>query len=239
VCDLNQSERAVTALDGAYAVVAAADTVLAARDDARPSRWRWLTKPALMPLLAAKVSSADGSAAAPMRARTRDALVLSWAGDVALLGTSDAAFGAGLGCFAAAHGRYATAFGSAQGAQPPAAAGPVTVAGTGLGGILARRAGRLGVPVAGYSALITAMAVRALGVDPNQVGRPAATRIAAGAGLFVVSDGLIGLRKFGLPAGTSRRVRSAIDATVMATYAAGQWLIADGVARAAPPGGRR
>src|SRR5690606_27577955 len=113
---------------------------------------------------------------------------------------------------------------------------PLAAAGTGLGALLARRAGRLGAPVAGYSALITAMAIRALGVDPERTGRTAAIRIAAGAGLFIVSDGLIGLRRFGLSRTTSRRVRAGVDAAVMATYALGQWLIADGVTRASASG---
>lgn len=224
----------MTALDRAYAALALADVALASRDGERPSTLRRLTKSALMPVLAAKVHQTAGAEPVALRARTRDGLVLSWAGDVALLGDSDAAFATGLGCFAAAHGCYVSAFGSVRAATPPAAAAPVAAAGTGLGTFLARRAGRLGLPVAGYSTVITAMAVRALGIDPSRVGRPAATRIAAGAGLFVVSDGLIGLRKFGLSPTTPRRVRAGIDAAVMATYAAGQWLIADGVTRAAP-----
>jgi uncharacterized membrane protein YhhN len=222
----------VTALDRAYAALALADVALAARDGDRPSILRRLTKSALMPVLAAKVHNTAGADPAALRVRTRDGLMLSWAGDVALLGDSEAAFATGLGCFAAAHGCYVSAFGSVRTATPPAAAAPVAAVGTGLGGFLARRAGRLGLPVAGYGAVITAMAVRALGVDPHRVGRPAANRIAAGAGLFVVSDGLIGLRKFGLSPEAPRRVRAGIDAAVMATYTAGQWLIADGVTRA-------
>lgn len=226
----------MTGLDRAYTAIALADTVLAARDGDRTSRLRWLTKSALMPLLVAKVDRETRAEAArdnaPLRDRARAGLALSWAGDVALLGRGDAAFAAGLGCFAAAHGSYGAAFATAQGPTPPPAAAPLTAAGLGLGGVLARRAGRLGAPVAGYSALITAMAVRALGVDAQRVGRSSATRIATGAGLFVVSDGLIGLRKFGLSDATPRGVRAAVDAAVMATYAAGQWLIADGVSRA-------
>jgi uncharacterized membrane protein YhhN len=89
--------------------------------------------------------------------------------------------------------------------------------------------------VAGYSALITSMAVGALALDERRIGRPATRRIAAGAALFVLSDGLIGLRRFALPPHARRGVRSAIDAAIMATYAGGQWLIADGVTRAATP----
>lgn len=220
----------MTRLDRTYAALALTDTALAAHGGAAPIRR--LTKPALMPLLIAKLGRAEGAGRSTLRARTRAGLALSWAGDVALLDESDGAFAAGLGCFAGAHTCYAAAFGTARRPSPPRAAVPVGAAGIALGGGLARRAGRLGPPVAGYATLITAMAVRALGIDPDRVGRSAATRVAAGAGLFVVSDSLIGLRRFGLPPTMPRPVRSAIDAAVMATYATGQWLIADGVARA-------
>jgi uncharacterized membrane protein YhhN len=225
-------------LDRAYAGLALSDVALAAHGGVRTSRLRWVTKSALMPLLIGKLAN-SGDSGDPtwsgLRTRTQAGLALSWAGDVALLGESDAAFATGLGCFAGAHSCYGNAFASARQSTRPAAAVPVGIGGALLGAALSRRAGRLGVPVAGYSALITSMAMTALGVDPNRIGQPATRRIAAGAGLFVVSDGLIGLRKFALPAGTGRGLRSVIDAAVMATYAGGQWLIADGVSRAATP----
>lgn len=222
----------------AYAGLALSDVALAAHGGARTSRLRWATKSALMPLLIGKLGiPGDDSdpAWSGLRTRTQAGLALSWTGDVALLGSSDAAFMTGLGCFAGAHGCYGTAFASARRSTRPAAAIPVGIGGALLGAALSRRAGRLGAPVAGYSALITSMAVAALGLDPARIGPAATRRIAAGAGLFVVSDGLIGLRKFALPADTRTGVRSAIDAAVMATYAGGQWLIADGVSRASTP----
>ena len=231
-------------LDRAYAGLALSDVALAAQGGVRTSRLRWATKWALMPLLIGKLanSSSGDPAWSGLRTRTQAGLALSWAGDVALLGRSDAAFATGLACFAGAHGCYGSAFASARQPTRPAAAVPVGIGGALLGAALSRRAGRLRVPVAGYSALITSMAVTALGLDPNRIGQPATRRIAAGAGLFVVSDGLIGLRKFALPAGTGRGLRSVIDAAVMATYAGGQWLIADGVgsaSRALQPAGER
>ena len=226
----------MTALDRAYTMLALTDAVLAAHGGGRFARLRWVTKPALMPLLIAKVGDSGDSAWIRLRGRTRAGLALSWAGDVALLGESDAAFGAGLGCFAGAHVCYSTAFTMARRRTLPAAAGPVGLGGLVVGGALARRAGRLGAPVAGYSALITTMAIRALGLDEGRIGMSAARRIAAGAGLFALSDGLIGWRKFGLPDDAPRGLRAAIDAAVMATYASGQWLIADGVTRARSAG---
>ncbi len=222
-------------LDRVYAGLALCDVALAAHGGDRTSRLRWGTKSTLMPLLIAKIGSRRHGVWAGLRTRTQAGLALSWAGDLALLGSSDTAFATGLGCFAGAHGCYGSAFASARQPTRPATAVPVGIGGVLLGAALSRRAGRLGVPVAGYSALITSMAVTALGLDPTRIGQPATRRIAAGAGLFVVSDGLIGLRKFALPAGTGRGLRSVIDAAVMASYAGGQWLIADGVSRASTP----
>ena len=71
---------------GVFVTLAAADTLLAAAGRDRP---RWLTKPLLMPALMA--GSDRGS---------RPALALGGAGDVALLGSGDAAFTAGLALLA-------------------------------------------------------------------------------------------------------------------------------------------
>src|SRR5690348_5214971 len=77
---------------GVFVALAAADTLLAG---AGRDRERWLTKPLLMPVLMA--GSDRGS---------RRALALGGAGDVALLGSSDAAFTAGLACFLAGHAAW-------------------------------------------------------------------------------------------------------------------------------------
>src|SRR5689334_22308335 len=73
----------------AYAALAAADVALATR---RLDRFRRFTKPLLMPAL---IPGRDR--------RTQQALALGCAGDVALLGTSEAAFTSGLGCFLLGH----------------------------------------------------------------------------------------------------------------------------------------
>src|SRR5690242_3807180 len=77
---------------GVFVALAAADTLLAG---AGRDRERWLTKPLLMPVLMA--GSDRGS---------RPALALGGAGDVALLGSSDAAFTAGLACFLVGHAAW-------------------------------------------------------------------------------------------------------------------------------------
>lgn len=74
--------------------------------------------------------------------------------------------------------------------------------------------------MAAYGATLTAMVATAAAIDPNR-GRG---RILAGASLFLVSDTLIGVRRFL----TDDRSPS-LQAAVMATYTAGQWCICDGM----------
>lgn len=192
----------VSRRDAIFATVAAMDAFLATtgRD-----RLRWLTKPALMPLLI------------PGRNRAaRRALALSWAGDVALLGSGDAAFQAGLVSFLASHLAWILALrrqpGGGRLRANPALAVPPMAAAVAMNACLWPRTGRLRVPVVIYSAALLAMSLTAL-----DQGSPAAT---AGGLLFLTSDSLLALRKFGvvdLPMG---------DGLVMATYAAAQALLA-------------
>jgi uncharacterized membrane protein YhhN len=192
----------VSRRDAIFATVAAVDAFLAAtgRD-----RQRWLTKPALMPVLI------------PGRSRAAQrALALSWAGDVALLGSSDGAFQAGLVSFLASHLAWISALNRQPGGgrlrANPALAIPPTAAVVAMNACLWPRTGPLRVPVVIYSAALLAMSLTALDQES-----PAAT---AGGLLFLTSDALLALRKFGvvdLPAG---------DGLVMATYAAAQALLA-------------
>lgn len=192
----------VSRRDAIFATVAAVDACLATtgRD-----RLRWLTKPALMPVLI------------PGRSRAAQrALALSWAGDVALLGSGDAAFQAGLVSFLASHLAWILALrrrpGGGRIRSNPALAMPPIAAAVAMNACLWPRTGRLRVPVVIYSAALLAMCIAAL-----DEGSPAAT---AGGLLFLTSDSVLALRKFGvvdLPAG---------DGLVMATYAAAQALLA-------------
>ena len=87
-------------LAGAYVALAVADAVLAGRPGATARRLRYVTKPALMPVLATASRRAGGG-----RALTA-AQALSWGGDVALLGQGPRAFQGGLGSFLGAHLAY-------------------------------------------------------------------------------------------------------------------------------------
>ena len=187
---------------GVYLALAAADTLLAA---AGRDRQRRLTKPLLMPVL---MVGSDR--------RSRPALALGGAGDVALLGTSDVAFTAGLGCFLAGHLAWILALRQRPGGgwlrSRPALAVPYLAAFAGLNAYLWPRTGKDRIPVLGYSTALLAMSLTALDSGSR--------RTAAGGALFLISDALLALEKFGgieLPAH---------EGLVMASYTTAQALLA-------------
>jgi uncharacterized membrane protein YhhN len=186
-----------------FVALAAADTLLAAtgRD-----RQRWLTKPLLMPVL---MAGRDRPA--------QRALALGGAGDVALLGSSQIAFTAGLACFLAGHVAWIIALRQRPGGggrlrARPALAAPHLAAFGALNAYLWTRTGTDRIPVLAYSTALLAMSLVAL-----DSGSP---RTAAGGALFLASDALLALEKFGglhLPAH---------EGLVMATYTSAQALLA-------------
>ena len=184
-----------------FAALAAADTVLAAsgRDGLRR-----LTKPLLMPtLLRAKPRA------------TQRALALGGLGDVALLGKGDAAFTLGLVSFLAGHVAWVTALRPKSAgvlAKNPAAALPYLSAWAGLNAFLWPKTGKDRFPVLVYSTALLATALAALDTGDKAV--------ATGGALFLLSDALLALEKFGdvqLPLH---------EGIVMATYTTGQALLA-------------
>lgn len=187
---------------GVFVALAAADTLLAGAGLDRPRR---LTKPLLMPALMA------GSDRGSWRA-----LALGGAGDVALLGSSDAAFTAGLACFLAGHAAWIHALRQRPGRgrlrSRPALAVPYLAAFGGLNAYLWPRTGKDRLPVLAYSTALLAMSLAALDSGSR--------RTAAGGALFLVSDTLLALEKFAglhLPAH---------EGVVMATYTTAQALLA-------------
>jgi uncharacterized membrane protein YhhN len=209
--------RALTAT--AYGLLALTDTVLAAA----PAHWhraRLVTKPLLMPALAA---STDG------RPALRAAQAFSWGGDVALLKEGEGAFLTGLGSFLAAHVAYVAAYRARSstpllgtpGRRRLLAAGAVSAAGMAVAA--GRRDRTLAGPVAAYGLVLATMVTAAAAVDPGRGRR----RVLAGASLFMASDTLLGLRSFVLEDGGS----DALEGVVMATYTTAQWLIGDGMTR--------
>ena len=84
----------------------------------------------------------------------------------------------------------------------------------------------MGAPVFGYATSLAAMVASANHLDPS-LPTSARRLTAAGAGLFMLSDTLLGIRKFVLedpPAG--------LETAVMATYTAAQFLLSEGASRA-------
>jgi uncharacterized membrane protein YhhN len=185
-----------------YAALAAADTLLAATGR---GRGRWLTKPLLMPVL---MAGRDRPA--------QRALALGAAGDVALLGPGETAFTAGLVSFLAGHLAWIAALRQRPGGgylrARPALAVPHVAAFGAMNAYLWPRTGPNRIPVLVYSAALLAMSLTAL-----DSGSP---RTAAGGTLFLASDTLLALEKFG---GLKLPVQEGL---VMATYTTAQALLA-------------
>ncbi|CAM5558424.1 Lysoplasmalogenase OS=Streptomyces alboniger OX=132473 GN=CP975_07650 PE=3 SV=1 [Streptomyces alboniger] len=172
-------------------------------------------KPLLMPLLAAYVMTRGGPR--PLLA----ALLLGWGGDTLLLFDADAAFLAGMGCFAAGHVCYLVLFArygdrnryrGARGAALVAGYAAALVVTVAL--LWPDLPADLRVPVAGYSLLLTAMALGATAPGPAT---------AAGGALFLLSDTLIATGVAEWP----QLPRP--DFAIMLTYVAAQFLLARGV----------
>ena len=222
-----------TKLKIAFVGLAAVDSRLAGS----PSRWahraRFLTKPLLMPALAGSLATHAQAASSPLRTSTLLAQAGGWGGDVALLGTGTKPFLAGAGSFALGHVAYLTGFLRHRsstpvmaGTAPRAVVVAWAVSAPAMALMAHRQHHELGVPVLGYATVLAAVVVGATHLDPAL--SPASRRLSgAGAGLFMVSDTLLGIRKFMLgdpPA--------ALESAVMATYAAAQLLLSEGAARA-------
>jgi uncharacterized membrane protein YhhN len=181
-----------------FAALAAADAFLAA---AGRDRARWLTKPLLM---------------AGRDRPTWRALASGGAGDVALLGGGEAAFTAGLVSLMAGHVAWIIAVRQRPGGgylrARPVLAAPHLVAFGALNAYLWKRTGNDRLSVIAYSTALLAMSLTAL-----DSGLP---RTAAGGALFLVSDALLAVEKFG------GLHLLAHEGLVMATYASAQALLA-------------
>lgn len=224
----------------AYVALAAYDAHLAGRTDPHAHAVRRVTKPALMPLLAA------GSVGSGAPSSLLAAQAASWAGDVALLRHSDDALRTGMAAFGAAHLVYTAGFlatrrsptASTATTAPPATPAPprpwlsrkrtrfAALAATNalaLGYAAGRRDPALRGPVTVYGHVLGLMATAALSARGDRTGR---LLLGSGALAFVVSDSILGTREF-----VWRDSPAVLETGVMATYTAAQLLIAEGVAR--------
>jgi uncharacterized membrane protein YhhN len=91
-----------------------------------------------------------------------------------------------------------------------------------------RRSRELRLPVAAYGTILAGMFASSTMIGAR-LPDPARRKILVGTSLFLLSDSLLGTQQFMLPA-----KKPLVEALVMATYTAGQGLIAAGAAEAAP-----
>ncbi len=222
-----------TKLKLGYVVLAATDTWLSGRPARMAHRARFVTKPLLMPVLAASLATNERAADSPLRTSTLIAQAGGWGGDVALLGGGTKPFLTGVGSFGVGHAAYVAGFLRKRDHSSVREDNSVRViAGTWAltAPVMAVLAGRqkreLGGPVLGYATLLATMAALAWHPDPAV---PASARrlTAAGAALFMVSDSLLGFRKFAMT-----DPPPALETAVMTTYTAAQFLLSEGAARA-------
>ncbi len=201
-------------------LLAALSAVLHIRAEYRGPRWCvYIFKPLTMGFIVLiAFTGPPGSGA--YRHLVIGGLLFSLAGDVFLMLPSDC-FVAGLVAFLVAHLFYIAAFAPVAGALQWWPVLPLAAYGVGIYRILAPGLGKLKRPVLAYIAVIMVMAW--MGWEQwFQAGRTGALMIFAGALLFVVSDTVLALNRFG-------RGFKAARALNLSTYFAAQWLIAGSV----------
>jgi uncharacterized membrane protein YhhN len=216
-----------------YVALAAADTWLSGRSATLAHRARFVTKPLLMPVLAASLATNERAAGSPLRTSTLVAQVGGWGGDVALLANGTKPFLAGTGSFGLGHLAYVAGFLRRRDHSPvredtsvKVVAGSWALTAPVMAFLAGRQHRELGGPVLGYATLLAAMTAAASHLDPTV---PASARrlTAAGAALFMLSDSMLGFRKFALTDPPPE-----LETAVMATYTAAQFLLSEGAARA-------
>lgn len=214
----------------AYVAIAAADTWLSGSANPRAHQARILTKPLLMPTLAASLLTDPKAASSPLRTSTLAAQAGGWGGDLALMGDGPENFVLGSSSFAVGHAAYISGFLANRSRTP--LPGPKAVAAlwatTSPGMVFgaAKQDKRLGPTIAGYSAMLASTVAAATQLDPS-LSKSARRATLLGAGLFMLSDSLLGTRKFLLKNPPPR-----LESAVMATYTAAQFMLSEGAARA-------
>ncbi|WP_040792913.1 lysoplasmalogenase [Nocardia paucivorans] len=214
-------------------LVATAVTVLAALTGR--NRIQWVSKPLMMPLLAADVATAGRELEPTDRTLLLGSLGAATVGDVLLIEPdNDRRLVAGASSFAVMQVGYGVLW-SRHGGRPRAAVAlPRVLAWLGAGALLRTRAPALAAPLTAYGAALGTAGV--LAGDPDLapgarrvagVNLPSAdprSRVGLGSLLFTVSDGLIVMRRLFLRGARTRRVAEAV---ILGTYGAAQYLLAD------------
>lgn len=219
-----------TKLKIAYAGLAIADTWLSGSANPKAHQARVLTKPLLMPTLMASLVTNPKAADSPLRTSTLIAQAGGWGGDLALMGDGPKNFELGSGSFAVGHAAYIGGFlrnrSKTRRRGPKAVAGLWAVTAPGMIVGAARQEKMLGPTIAGYSAMLAGTVAAATQLDPA-LPRSARRATVLGAALFMLSDSILGTRKFLLKNPPPR-----LESAVMGTYTAAQFLLSEGAARA-------
>lgn len=214
----------------AYVIVGIVNVVLIPTD---ASLAFTVTKALLMPLLLAwLLVRTGGHLSTPLRWLAAG-LVFAWAGDLLLEGEGDLFFIGGLLAFLTMQVCFILAFTRVPGPGLvrawKIALVPYVIAWLVLNVLVSSGVGALRVPVLVYSIVLVGMAAAALDLV-IRVPQDKGWRVAIGAALFVVSDGLIALTAFG-PLSSS----SLASIAIMTTYILAQGLITTGFTEALAP----
>lgn len=216
----------------------ALDAWLAGHAEASAHRARWLTKPALMPLLAVALLNRRGIEDSLMRNSTLLAEAAGWVGDVILLNDGTVAFAAGAGAFGVGHAAYIRGLRANRRLERPlkyAPSGRVAMALTlGAGPLMAVGAARedpaLSPAVVAYVGLLATMFAHAGNLRTDLP--PRARRLTSiGAAAFVASDSLLATRQFWWRSAPTR-----VESIVMISYLLAQLLLSEGAAAATRQG---
>ncbi len=209
-----------------YAGVAAANVLTAGSRRRTLRAVHLVTKPTLMPLL--------GWATRPRSGRVRLALATACAGDTAMMLGGNVGLAGAIAGFTATHSSYLSAlprYGRGAGLHVTAVTTAGSLAALGLAGVVLGPRLRtcpnpvVAVPILGYAALVTATGAAAVGtgVARGPSGRP----VVAGGVLFVISDVLIAVGRFGpQPVPGRRDPHRVLKPAAMATYCLAQYLLA-------------
>ncbi|WP_040838786.1 lysoplasmalogenase [Nocardia brevicatena] len=198
-------------------------------------RLQWVSKPLMMPLLAADIATAGVELGTSDRTLLLGLLGAATVGDVLLIEPDDdRRLVAGASSFAVMQAGYAALWARHGGRPRPAVAFPRVLAWLGAGALLRAEAPALAAPLTAYGAMLGTAGVlagdpdlapgarRVAGVNvPNADPR---SRVGLGSLLFTVSDGLIVLRRLYVRGTRARRVAEAV---ILGTYGAAQYLLAD------------
>lgn len=190
----------------------------------------WYTKPALMPLLAVWLFSSGAGIPPRLRNGWLLGLALSTAGDIFLMFEGKLFFLFGLASFLLAHISYIAAINTGLRERrgfllknpfwiPVLMLYPLALLAWLWPGITAD----MRVPVTVYALVITTMAMSVLNLRKH-IADGAFSTLMSGALLFVLSDSVLAARLFG-------HSFEGAPFAVMATYIAGQYLLASGIGR--------